>query len=40
VKPHSCMTADKRHVIYNADPFLLGRVYFARLADGFLESLS
>jgi hypothetical protein len=37
---HPYMTADNKHVIYNADPHLIGQVYMARLADGFLESLN
>ena len=37
---HAYLTADNKHVIYNADPYWIGQVFFARLADGFLESLN
>jgi hypothetical protein len=37
--PHAYFTADNKHVIYNADPYLLGQVYATRVPDGFLESL-
>ncbi|MBI2190626.1 MAG: hypothetical protein HYU36_01415 [Planctomycetes bacterium] len=36
---HAYFTADNRHVVYNADPYLIGQVYAARVPDGFLESL-
>jgi hypothetical protein len=37
--PHPYLTADNKYVIYNADPYWIGQVFFARLAEGFLESL-
>jgi len=37
---HPFLTADNRHVIYNADPHGLGNVYKARVPDGFWKSLS
>jgi hypothetical protein len=30
---------DNKHVIYNADPYMVGHVYAARVPEGFLESL-
>jgi hypothetical protein len=36
---HPYMTADNKHVIYNADPFQIGQVHKALLAEGFLASL-
>jgi hypothetical protein len=46
-KPHGAawrtacpyLTADNRHVVYNADPFELTQVHAARLPEGFLASL-
>jgi hypothetical protein len=37
--PHAYFTADNRHVIYNADPTMIGHVYAARVPDDFLKSL-
>jgi len=37
---HAYFTADSKHVIYNADPTLIGHVWAARIPAGFLESLS
>ena len=37
--PHAYLTADSRHVIYNADPTMVGHVYAARVPEGFLQSL-
>jgi len=36
---HAYFTADNRHVIYNADPTMIGHVWAARVPEGFLESL-
>jgi hypothetical protein len=36
---HPYLTADNRHVIYNADPGGVPQVYAARLPEGFLASL-
>jgi hypothetical protein len=36
---HPYLTADNRHVIYNADPGGIPQVFAARLPPGFLESL-
>jgi hypothetical protein len=38
--PHAYFTTDNRHVIYNADPYMVGHVYAARVPEGFLDSLS
>lgn len=38
--PHAYFTADNKHVIYNADPYMVGHVHAARVPEGFLESLS
>jgi hypothetical protein len=38
--PHAYFTADNKHVIYNADPTLIGHVWLARIPAGWLESLS
>lgn len=38
--PHAYFTADNKHVIFNADPYMVGHVYAARVPEGFLESLS
>ncbi|HVF10043.1 MAG TPA: hypothetical protein VNA16_04530 [Abditibacteriaceae bacterium] len=38
--PHAYFTADNKHVIYNADPHLLGQVYAARVPENFLAGLS
>ena len=37
--PHAYFTADNKHVIFNADPTLIGHVWAARIPEGFLESL-
>ena len=37
--PHAYFTADNRHVVYNADPFMIGHVHFARVPPEFLASL-
>jgi hypothetical protein len=37
--PHAYFTADNKHVIYNADPYWIGQVFFARVPEGFLASL-
>ena len=37
---HAYFTADNKHVIYNADPTMIGHVWAARIPPGFLESLS
>ena len=37
--PHPYLTADNRHVIYNADPYLVGHVHAARVDDAFRQSL-
>jgi hypothetical protein len=37
---HPYLTADNRHVIYNADPGGIAQVFAARIPPGFLESLS
>jgi hypothetical protein len=36
---HAYFTVDNKHVIYNADPYMVGHVYAARVPAGFLESL-
>jgi hypothetical protein len=36
---HPYLTADNRHVIYNADPGGIPQVFAARVPEGFLESL-
>ncbi len=36
---HAYFTADNKHVIYNADPHMIGHVYAARVPDAFLRSL-
>ncbi|NQU11356.1 hypothetical protein HQ590_11225 [bacterium] len=36
---HPYFTADNQHVIYNADPYMVGHVYAARVPPAFLESL-
>jgi len=36
---HAYFSADSKHVIYNADPTLIGHVWAARISEGFLESL-
>jgi len=38
--PHAYFTADNKHVIFNADPTLIGHVWAARIPEGFLESLN
>ncbi len=37
--PHAYFTADNRNVIYNADPFMVGHVWAARVPESFLRSL-
>lgn len=37
--PHAYFTVDNKHVVYNADPTMIGHVYFARIPEGWLESL-
>jgi hypothetical protein len=37
---HAYFTADNKHVIYNADPTMIGHVWAARIPDGWLETLS
>lgn len=36
---HAYFTADNKHVIYNADPTLIGHVWAARLTDEFFQGL-
>jgi len=36
---HAYFTADNKHVVYNADPYLIGHVHAARVPKEFLESL-
>ena len=38
--PHAYFTADNKHVIYNANPMMIGHVWAARIPEGFLESLA
>jgi hypothetical protein len=37
--PHAYFTADNKHVVYNADPTMIGHVYAARVPEAFLASL-
>jgi len=37
--PHPYLTADNKHIIYNADPTLICHVYKAHIPDEFYESL-
>lgn len=37
--PHAYFTVDNRNVIYNADPFMVGHVWAARVPEKFLKSL-
>ena len=37
--PHAYLTADNQRVIYNADPYWIGQVFFARVPDEFWRSL-
>jgi hypothetical protein len=36
---HAYFTVDNRHVIYNADPYMVGHVHAARVPEDFLKSL-
>jgi len=37
--PHAYFTADSKHVIYNANPSMVGHVWAARIPEEFLKSL-
>ena len=40
ISSNAYFTADNKHVIYNADPTMIGHVYAARVSEEFLKSLS